>query len=154
MGPSTQSGIKRKFGVFSYKQLFCFGPKIWCPKFAVVNTHLNILSCLDPRSTEAQEPAVCTARSRLQLALHARRDPLRDEIREVGRGLSLADFFFLPFNCSYRNKNENDRRAAMCVFTQDDGYVRGVAPTHDCSFGSFSNLCNVWRLRPVLELSP
>jgi hypothetical protein len=41
--------------------------------------------------TEAQEPAVCTARSRLQLALHARRDPFRDKIREVGRGLSLAD---------------------------------------------------------------
>jgi hypothetical protein len=40
---------------------------------------------------EAQEPATCTARSRLQLALHAQRDPLRDEIREVGRGLSLAD---------------------------------------------------------------
>jgi hypothetical protein len=31
------------------------------------------------------------ARSRLQLALHAQRDPLRDEMREVGRGLSLAD---------------------------------------------------------------
>jgi hypothetical protein len=29
--------------------------------------------------------------SRLQLALHAQRDPLRDEILEVGRGLSLAD---------------------------------------------------------------
>jgi len=32
--------------------------------------------------TEAQEPAVL---------LHAWRDPLRDKIREVGRGLSLAD---------------------------------------------------------------
>jgi hypothetical protein len=36
-------------------------------------------------------PAACAARSRLQLALHARRDPFRDKIREVGRGLSLAD---------------------------------------------------------------
>ena len=41
----------------------------------------------------------------------ARRDPLRDKIREVGRGLSL----------------ETHRRAAMGGFTQDDGYVRGVA---------------------------
>jgi hypothetical protein len=40
---------------------------------------------------EAQEPAARTARSRLQLVLHAQRDPLRDEIREVDRGLSLAD---------------------------------------------------------------
>jgi hypothetical protein len=47
--------------------------------------------CLDPRSSEAQETAARTARSRLQLALHAQRDPLRDEIREVGWGLSLAD---------------------------------------------------------------
>jgi hypothetical protein len=51
----------------------------------------SIVSVLTQGGTEAQEPAVCTARSRLQLALHAQRDPLRDEIREVGRGLSLAD---------------------------------------------------------------
>jgi hypothetical protein len=38
--------------------------------------------CLNPKDAEAQEPAVCVARPR---------DPLRDEIREVGRGLSLAD---------------------------------------------------------------
>jgi hypothetical protein len=51
-----------------------------------------VYACLVPKGgTEAQEPAVCTARSRLQLALHARRDPFRDKIREVGRGLSLAD---------------------------------------------------------------
>ena len=31
------------------------------------------------------------------------------------------------------------RRAAMCGFTQDDDYVRGVAPTHKCSSGSFLN---------------
>jgi hypothetical protein len=49
------------------------------------------MTCLDPRSSEAQEPAARTARSRLELALHAQRDPLRDEIRDVGRGLSLAD---------------------------------------------------------------
>jgi hypothetical protein len=50
----------------------------------------RLVSVLTQGDAEAQEPAVCTARSRLQLALHARRDPFRDEIREVGRGLSLA----------------------------------------------------------------
>ncbi len=64
------------------------------------------LSC--PGDTEAQGPAARAARSRLQLRLHAHacsshytlnvqqacctlRDPFRDEISEVGRGLSLAD---------------------------------------------------------------
>ena len=35
------------------------------------------------------------------------------------------------------SRSQTHRRAAMGGFTQDDGYVRGVAPTHDCSFGSF-----------------
>jgi hypothetical protein len=55
---------------------------------ADVRTHPPVLTQGD---AEAQEPAARTARSRLQLALHAQRDPLRDEIRKVGRGLSLAD---------------------------------------------------------------
>jgi hypothetical protein len=50
------------------------------------NTSFLLHACLDPRTAEAQEPAARTAHSRLQLALHAQRDPLRDEIREVGRG--------------------------------------------------------------------
>jgi hypothetical protein len=54
-------------------------------------TSFQKVTVLTNGGTEAQEPAVCTARSRLQLALHARRDPFRDKIREVGRGLSLAD---------------------------------------------------------------
>jgi hypothetical protein len=52
------------------------------------------------------------------------------------------------------SRSQTHRRAAMCGFTQNDGYVRGVAPTQDSFSGSFSNLCNFWRLRPVLELSP
>jgi hypothetical protein len=54
------------------------------------------------------------------------------------------------------SRSQTHRRAAISIggFTQDDGYMRGVAPTHDCSSGSFSNLFNFWRLRPVLELSP
>ena len=31
------------------------------------------------------------------------------------------------------SRSQTHRRAAMCGFTQDDGYVRGVAPTHKCS---------------------
>ena len=61
-----------------------------------------------PTDAEAQGPAARAPRSRLQLGLHAHacsshctlsvqqacytsRDPLRDEIRKVGRGLSLID---------------------------------------------------------------
>jgi hypothetical protein len=63
-----------------------------CSSWSVRELNAGLITCLAPNGgTEAQEPAVCTARSRLQLALHARRDPFRDKIREVGRGLSLAD---------------------------------------------------------------
>jgi hypothetical protein len=60
-------------------------------RYTVSSRRSRSCSCLDPRRSEAQEPAARTARSRLQFALHAQRDPLRDEIREVGRGFSLAD---------------------------------------------------------------
>ena len=36
------------------------------------------------------------------------------------------------------SRSQTHRRADMGGFTQDDGYVRGLAPTHDCSSGSFS----------------
>jgi hypothetical protein len=88
--------------------------------------------------TEAQEPAVCTARSRLQLALHAQRDPLRDEIREVGRGLSLADSQTGRYVRLYSRRLLCTRRGADAQRSSE----------------SFSNLCNFWRLRPVLEISP
>ena len=35
------------------------------------------------------------------------------------------------------SRSQTHSRAAMCDFTQDDGYVRGVAPTHESSSGSF-----------------
>ena len=31
------------------------------------------------------------------------------------------------------SRSQTQIRAAMCGFTQDDGYVRGMAPTHKCS---------------------
>jgi hypothetical protein len=34
------------------------------------------------------------------------------------------------------SRSQTHRRAAKGGFTQDEGYVRGVAPTHDCSFRS------------------
>jgi hypothetical protein len=93
---------------------------------------------------EAQEPADRAARSRLQLALHAQRtvgllyvarlrDPLRDEIREVGD-----------------SRSQTHRRAAMCGFTQDDGYVRGMAPTHERSSGSFLDFLLATLASPAL----
>jgi len=63
-------------------------------------------------ATEAQRPAARTARSRLQ-ACWTKRDPLRDTKWAGGSRL------------------QTHRWAALCGFTQDDGDVRGVAPTHD-----------------------
>ena len=34
------------------------------------------------------------------------------------------------------SRSQTHRRAAKGGFTQDDGYVRGLTPTHDCSFRS------------------
>ena len=90
---------------------------------------------LNVRTHNLSRPKEPRKRKDLQFALHAlalnlrctlsvqqacctKCDPLRDEIREVGRGISLAD-------------TQTLRRAAMCGCTQDDGYVRGVAPTQN-----------------------
>jgi len=53
--------------------------------------------------TEAQEPAVL---------LHAWRDPLRDKIREVGRGLSLADTQTGRYGWLYSRRRLRARRGA------------------------------------------
>jgi hypothetical protein len=76
---------------------------------ADVRTHPPVLTQGD---AEAQEPAARTARSRLQLALHARRDPLRDEIRKVGRGLSLADTQTGRYGRLYSRRRLCTRRGA------------------------------------------
>jgi hypothetical protein len=39
------------------------------------------------------------------------------------------------------SRSQTHRWAAMCAFTQDDGYVRGVAPTHKHSPGAKSSAC-------------
>jgi hypothetical protein len=85
-------------------------------------------------------------RKKLQLALHAHACSLRCTLSAIRSGTRYAKW-------AGGSRSQTHRRAAMGGFTQDDGYVRGVAPTHDCSSGSFSNLC-FWRLRPVLELNP
>jgi hypothetical protein len=68
--------------------------------------------------TEAQIPAVRPARSSLQS-----RCRVLDAIRSGTRYAKWAG----------GSRSQTHRRAAMGGFTQDDGYVRGVAPTHDCS---------------------
>jgi hypothetical protein len=104
-----------------------------------ISIRLVLWLCLGPKGgTEAQEPAARPARSSLQA-----RCRVLDAIRSGTRYAKWAG----------GSRSQTHRRAAMGGFTQDDGYVRGLAPTHDCSSGSFSNLCNLWRLWPVLELS-
>jgi hypothetical protein len=76
----------------------------------------RVVGVLTQGGTEAQEPAVCTARSRLnclQLALHAQRDPLRDEIRQVGRGLSLAVTQTGRYGRLYSRRRLCTRRGAL-----------------------------------------
>ena len=71
-------------------------------------------------------------RKDLQLALHALacRLAAKSAIRSGTRYEKWAG----------GSRSQTHRRAALCGFTQDDGYVRGVAPTQDRSSGSFSGL--------------
>jgi hypothetical protein len=92
-------------------------------------------------------PKETRKRKNLQLALHAHACRLRCTLSAIRSGMRYAKW-------AGGSRSQTHRRAAMGGFTQDDGYVRGVAPPHGCSSGSFSNFCNFSRLRPVLELSP
>jgi hypothetical protein len=40
------------------------------------------------------------------------------------------------------SRSQTHRRAAKGGFTQDDGYVRGLTPTHDAPSDPFSNSCD------------
>jgi hypothetical protein len=71
-------------------------------------------------------------RKNLQFALHAHACSLRCTLGAIRSGTRYAKW-------AGGSRSQTHRRAAMGGFTQDDGYVRGVAPTHDCSSGSFSN---------------
>jgi hypothetical protein len=99
----------------------------WVQAVYVSNGRINVLlsECLNLRTAEAQRPAARAARSRLQLALHAQRTAgLLHEARSAIRsGTRYAKW-------TGGSRSQTHRRAAMCGFTQDDGYVRGVAPTH------------------------
>jgi hypothetical protein len=84
-------------------------------------------------AAEAQEPAGRTARSRL----HAQRCTL-SAIRSGTRYAKWAG----------GSRSQTHRRAAMCGFTEDDGCVRGVAPTHERSSGSFLDFLLATSARP------
>jgi hypothetical protein len=79
---------------------------------------------------EAQEPAVRTAWSRLQIALQR-----SAYIRLAARGAIRSGTRYTKW--AGDSRSQTHRRSAMCGVTQDDGYVRGVAPTHERSSGSF-----------------
>ena len=73
--------------------------------------------CLVPKRTRKRKrPAARTARFRLQaFCMH------KGAIRSGTRYAKWAE----------GSRSQTHRRAAMCGFAQGDGYVRGVAPTHD-----------------------
>ncbi len=89
------------------------------------------LSCTQG-GTEAQRPAARPARSRLQA-----RCTVQGEIRSGTRFTKWAR----------GSRSQTHRRAAMGGFTQDDGYVQGVAPMHwvdapRIPFWTSSNFCD------------
>ena len=52
------------------------------------------------------------------------------------------------------SRSQKHRRAAKGGFTQDDGYVRGLAPTHDCSsFGSLLHELSLAVLATIIQSS-
>jgi hypothetical protein len=62
-----------------------------CSSWSVRELNVRLGTCLDQRRHGSAR--TCSLHCTLTPAawLHARRDPFRDKIREVGRGLSLAD---------------------------------------------------------------
>jgi hypothetical protein len=79
---------------------------------------LSLTLCLEPREERK--------RKNLQFALHAHACSLRCTLGAIRSGTRYAKW-------AGGSRSQTHRRAAMGGFTQDDGYVRGVAPTHDCS---------------------
>jgi hypothetical protein len=75
------------------------------------------------------DPRKARKRKNLQFALHAHACSLRCTLGAIRSGTRYAKWVG-------GSRSQTHRRAAMGGFTQDDGYVRGVAPTHDCSSGS------------------
>jgi hypothetical protein len=93
-----------------------------------VGRSMTLGTCLAPR--EARK------RKNLQFALHAHACSLRCTLGAIRSGTRYAKW-------AGGSRSQTHRRAAMgCGFTQDDSYVRGVAPTHDCS--SRSLLHELW----------
>jgi hypothetical protein len=87
------------------------------------HTHTHTRECLDPRTAEAQK-------TNLQIALHAHACSSRCTLSVIRSGTRYEKW-------AGGSRSQTHRRAAMCGFTQHDGYVRGVAPTHERSSGSF-----------------
>jgi hypothetical protein len=83
-------------------------------------------------------PKEARKRKNLQFALHAHACSLRCTLGAIRSRTRYAKW-------AGGSRSQTHRRAAMGGFTQDDGYVRGVAPPHGCSSGSFSNFCSFWR---------
>ena len=94
-----------------------------CSSGSVRELNVGRRTCLVPKGPRKRKD--------LQFALHALafRLVVQSAIRSGTRYAKWAG----------GSRSQTHRRTAMCGFTQDDGYVRGVAPTHKCSSvsGSF-----------------
>ena len=112
--------------------------------------HIRIAFCLTQRRRSARTcssrctltPAARTARSAYsRLACCTSRDPLRDEIREVGRGLSLADTQQGHYVRLYSRRRLCARRSADAESSFDlvelvriRGSFQNFLPEHNCPY--------------------
>jgi hypothetical protein len=99
---------------------------------ANMSPHISIGPCLDQRRHGSAR--TCSLHCTLTPAarLHAHACSLHCTLGAIRSGTRYAKW-------AGGSRSQTHRRAAMVGFTQDDGYVRGVAPTHSCCSRSFSN---------------
>jgi hypothetical protein len=115
--------------------------------------HSNHIKCVSTQGdAEALEPAVCTARSRLQLALHAQRDPLRDEIRE-GQGALARRHTDGPLCVTtrpYDARRDAPPPQRTTRHNERSSETEGICPLFTLLLFLKSGTCNTWYL-PVTQ---
>jgi hypothetical protein len=103
-----------------------------CSSWSVRELNVRLGTCLDQRRHGSAR--TCSLHCTLTPAarLHAHACSLHCTLGAIRSGTRYAKW-------AGGSRSQTHRRAAMGGFTQDDGYVRGVAPTHSCCSKSFSN---------------
>jgi hypothetical protein len=125
-------GIGRTFSGYSSMITSSIRVACWNSQFRATHKFLRVHNCLDQRRHGSAR--TCSLHCTLTPAarLHAHACSLHCTLGAIRSGTRYAKW-------AGGSRSQTHRRAAMGGFTQDDGYVRGVAPTHSCCSESFSN---------------